>query len=514
MDRPEYGEKTDPLIKTGTNDVVLVDKQKGCLSCRQVLAFLGFLGFVNVYCLRVNLSVAMVAMANTANSNVNQSDECPSNVTSKQQEGDFDWDEKTQGIILGSFFYGYIVTQIPGGWLGSRFSAKKLFGFGVLCTSLLTLVTPIAAKTSFALLIAVRVVEGIGEGVTFPAMHALWGKWAPPYERSRLAAFTYAGAQFGTVVALPISGLLCDSKWGWPSVFYVFGISGCLWFIIWMILVYETPSSHPRISQEEREYIEKSLGEEINSKSLYVPWLSIASSIRVWAIVLSHVANNWGFYTLLTCLPTYMKQILKFDLSQNGFISAIPYLLLWLIQTIGGRFADFLRERQILSTTTTRKLMNSLGLLLPATFLISTGYVGCNKILAVVFLTLAVGSGGFCMSGFNVNHLDIAPRYSGVLMGITNMFATIPGFVGPAIVGQLTNNQQTRGQWRIVFFICAAVYLQGFVTFLICGTGEEQPWNNSDSSGRGKYKPLKTVESDSDVEHPEHIQYGSHSDSD
>ncbi|XP_077990261.1 sialin-like [Glandiceps talaboti] len=496
-------EDIDPILKQGDTKEVHLKSPKvpGCISCRHVLALMGFLGFVNVYCLRVNLSVAMVAMVNSTGNDKNQSSECPmSNSTHSDPEGEFNWDEKTQGIILGSFFYGYILTQVPGGWLGSRFSAKYLFGGGVLCTAVLTLLTPIAARTSVGLLIALRIVEGIGEGVTFPAMHALWGKWAPPLERSRLGAFTYAGAQFGTVLSLPISGWLCDSDFlgGWPSVFYVFGVLGCLWFVAWMLLIHERPSEHPRISKEEREYLEKSLGDTKLSKDTSTPWLSIFLSVRVWAIILSHVANNWGFYTLLTCLPTYMKRILNFNLSENGLLSAIPYFLLWFIQSTGGRLADFLRERKILSTTNTRKLMNTLGMILPAIFLVATGYVGCDKVLAVVFLTLSVGGGGFCMSGFNINHLDLSPRFAGILMGITNMFATIPGFVGPAIVGQLTNHQQTRQQWQIVFYICAGVYLMGMVTYLMCGIGEEQEWNDPNYHRTKKYTLLSNEDEGDD----------------
>lgn len=61
------------------------------------------------------------------------------------------------------------------------------------------------------------------QGVTFPAAHALWGNWAPPLERSKLVAISYGGANFGTVIAMPLSGILCQ-YWGWPSVFYIFGM--------------------------------------------------------------------------------------------------------------------------------------------------------------------------------------------------------------------------------------------------------------------------------------------------
>ena len=76
--------------------------------------------------------------------------------------------------------------------MATRFGAKKVFGFGVFTTVVLTLVTPLVAHNT-ALLLAVRIVEGLGEGVTYPAMHAMWARWAPPLERSRLATMCYSG---------------------------------------------------------------------------------------------------------------------------------------------------------------------------------------------------------------------------------------------------------------------------------------------------------------------------------
>ena len=78
-------------------------------------------------------------------------------------QGEFDWDEKTQGTILGAFFYGYIVTQLPGGLLAERMGGKRLFGFGCVGSALLTLLTPVAARAGIPYFLAVRVLQGVGE---------------------------------------------------------------------------------------------------------------------------------------------------------------------------------------------------------------------------------------------------------------------------------------------------------------------------------------------------------------
>ena len=67
------------------------------------------------------------------------------------------------GLILSSFFYGYLLTNVPGGWLASKYGGKWVLGFGVLWGSILTLLTPIAATYSPYLLVVLRLLIGLGQ---------------------------------------------------------------------------------------------------------------------------------------------------------------------------------------------------------------------------------------------------------------------------------------------------------------------------------------------------------------
>ena len=114
-----------------------------------------------------------------------------------------------------------------------------------------------------------------------------------------------------------------------------------------------------------------------------------------------------------------------------------------------GVAADFLREHYM-STTAVRKLMSIAGFGMTALCLLGLAYVGCNKLLAIILLVGATGFNGANFSGFNCNHLDIAPQYAGILLGITNCFATIPGFAGPAVVGIINHPAPTLAGWQSV----------------------------------------------------------------
>lgn len=76
----------------------------------------------------------------------------------------FEWSEVTQGLLLGAFYYGYILTHIPGGMLAERFGGKWVLGLGLLSTAVCTFITPITVKMGGATaLFILRVIEGLGE---------------------------------------------------------------------------------------------------------------------------------------------------------------------------------------------------------------------------------------------------------------------------------------------------------------------------------------------------------------
>lgn len=135
--------------------------------------------------------------------------------------------------MLGSFFYGYILTTLPGGVLAEQLGPKWLIGGGILITSVLSLVIPAAAGVHHLAVVAVRILQGLAEGVTFPAMHCLIAQWTPITARGRVVAITQAGSDVGAVVAMIASGIIAESKvlGGWPSIFYIFGVAGIVWFL-------------------------------------------------------------------------------------------------------------------------------------------------------------------------------------------------------------------------------------------------------------------------------------------
>ncbi len=375
---------------------------------------------------------------------------------------EFGWSETIKGLVLSSFFIGYLAMQVAGGWLAHRIGGKIVLGFAVVWWSLFTILTPAAAFVSLAALIIMRIALGLGEAAAFPASFALFSKWVPAIERSRAIAILLSGAPLGTVVALFSSGWLVE-HYGWPAPFYLFGTAGLLWAVFWFWRIFEQPSAHPRISQDELRLIRSETDEEKAFQA--VPWGLLFSSKAVWALIINHFCTNWTVYMLIAWLPSYFRDAHGLSITNAGIYSAVPWLTMFFMMNAAGWFADKLIRKGV-STTTVRKLMQSAGMLGAAVFLVLASTIN-TALEAMLLISGAMGLLSLTYAGFAPNALEIAPNYSGVLAGITNTAATIPGIVGIMATGWLVDVTGTYGS---AFALAAGLCVFAALVWLLYAT--------------------------------------------
>jgi len=403
---------------------------------RYTLVSLCFFAAFICYIDRVNISVAAIAMKET-----------------------FGWSETVKGLVLASFFVGYLPMQVAGGWLAYRLGGKLVLGFAVVWWSLFTILTPAAVSVSITLLIITRILLGLGEAVTFPASFVLLSKWVPGNERSRAVALLLSGAPLGVFFAFIASGWIVE-HYGWPAAFYLFGVVGLIWVSIWYLGVFENPHSHPRISSGELKLL-KDQSHEPGSVGK-VPWKALLSRRAVWALIINHFCVNWSTYMLIAWLPSYFRDAQGVSITNAGLYSAVPWLTSFLMMNVAGWIADTLIKRG-LPVILVRKLMQTIGLLGTAIFLLLASQAD-TVLLAMLTLSGAVGLLAFSYSGFGPNALEIAPRYSGILAGITNTVATLPGILGIVITGWLVD---VTGTYVSAFAIAAGLNIFGAIVWLL-----------------------------------------------
>ncbi|KAG8200778.1 hypothetical protein JTE90_006360 [Oedothorax gibbosus] len=450
---------------------------------RYILSFLAFWSLLNLYMLRVNLSIALVAMVKTPKEQT-KGEICPISKNATDLEGlqggvQFDWSSRMQGQLLSAFFYGYLLTPLIGGVFALRFDALWVLGLGVLAAGILTLLSPVAAQYGGPwALFATRVGIGIASGMGFPSMHTLIGKWYPKSERSFQTTVIYNGVPAGCVLILVSSGFF--DKWGllggWPAAFYVSGMSTCVWFVFWTVLVYESPHDHPWISEEELQAI--TVGGVGPKKGGNVPFREIAKSVPFYALCYAHFANNFGGYIQFTYVPTYFKQVLHLNIIENGALSALPYVAFMLLSSPSAYLVDRMRSAGF-SINTLRKVANSLAFFVPAICVAVAPFIGCRPVAIVILFTLATSVNGLKLSGFEVTHIDMSPEFAGILMAGTNTVANLGGMGGPSFVGLIQQKYDSDVSWKIVYVTTALVYVSGGIVFILFGSADLQPWGIS-----------------------------------
>jgi ACS family sodium-dependent inorganic phosphate cotransporter len=349
--------------------------------------------------------------------------------------------------------------------LADRFGGKVVLAAGVLLWSLFTLLTPPAAALGITVLIATRIAMGMGEAVTFPSIYSLYSRWVPLRERARAVGFTNSGIPLGTIVALVATPYIV-ARLGWEWAFYLFGALGVVWFVVWQRAVTAVPSRHPLISTEElAEIAAGTSGEEPVTSA---PWRELLKHGPVWAIVVAHFCNNWSLYVLLSWLPTFVNKGLGVDYASVGWYTMIPHVTSFIFLNIAGNIADRIISAGM-DVTRVRKLMQTIGFGGIATALLIVGEVQ-SAWMAIGVMSVGTALGAFVTGGFAINHMDVAPRHAGTLMGITNTAGTIPGIIGVYISGMIL---EATGSWALVFQVAAGVTLFGLVFYLLFASGRK-----------------------------------------
>ena len=409
---------------------------------RYILVAMCFLGTFICYIDRVNISVAIIPMAE-----------------------EFQWSDTTKGFVLSSFFIGYLLFMVPCGWIANRYGGRLLMGVALALWSLFTLLTPFAAGLSLGALIAVRIAMGAGESASFPAVYNLLARWLPPAERSRAVAINLTGVSVGTIFALSTTGWMV-TRWGWESVFYAFGGFGLGFAALWFLTVHARPSQHPAIGEAERSLL-ASVETASHGAGGDVPWRRMFSSSAIWALIINHFCANWLLYMMLAWLPSYFRDVQQLSITSAGLFSVGPWICQFVVGNLSATWADRLIQRGA-DVTRVRKAFQATGLLGAALFLLIASRADTPG-LALFTLCAALGFGGLLWPGFSSSHLDVAPRHADVLFAITNTAGTLPGVFGVAATGILLD---LTGSYTATFIAAAGILVAGAIVWLIWGTGK------------------------------------------
>ncbi|XP_013134079.1 PREDICTED: putative inorganic phosphate cotransporter [Papilio polytes] len=381
----------------------------------------------------------------------------------------YEWDKNIQGLILSSFFWGYTLMQIPAGLLAKRYGGKPVLLVALLANGLICALLPtLSYLGGWPVVCACRVLMGLTQACLFPASHTLLGRWLPAQERTTLAGIIYGGSQLGTIIAMPLSGLLAETAIGWKLIFY--SISGLM--------------------EVERQYIERGLHTS-GGKVLRTPWRHILRSRGLWAVAITHIGFTCSYVLFFVDMPTYLEKGLHISLKNSASLSALPYAGMWLGNIVSTSVSEKIFNRGLLSVGTCRKLFNSIACFGMAVGLAVLSFISKeHENLAVAVLVATLTLYGFSAAGFMMSHLDMSPNFAGVMLSLTNFIANFGSVGTPLITSFILNNDPTDlSRWRICFLIISSLLILTNIMYMIFASAKCQSWDDPDFEDRKSADP-------------------------
>jgi MFS transporter, ACS family, glucarate transporter len=378
---------------------------------------------------------------------------------------------KRMSWILNFFTIGYLLFEIPGGWLGDRWGSRKVLLRIIIWWSVFIALTAwvdfpvrwfIAHPAPWMLVAVVSVsrsLYGAGAAGAFPNVARVLGQWFPFRDRGFAQGFIWMSARMGGAFAPFLFGLLMFYV-GWRNAFTFLGMGGIIWAILFYRWFRNRPEEKAGVNAAEIAYIRAGAPETPGDGHLSVPWRRLLTSQNLWALYICHAAICFSGYFFLTFIPKFLENRFHVELGQSEIMTGLPLLIGGCSCLAGGRISDFLIRR-----TGSRRWGRSL------VGFAAMSLAGITVLLATQANTVWVAAAVLCVvAGFQDLAVpiywslpaDLNRKCAGTIGGAMNMAGGVGAVLGPYLVGELA----PRYGWNFVFVVFAAVYALAAVCWL------------------------------------------------
>jgi MFS transporter, ACS family, D-galactonate transporter len=355
-----------------------------------------------------------------------------------------------KGILLSSFFWSYAAMQIPIGWFADRVNLRWLYAGLFALWSVACGLTGFAG--SLALLVALRMLLGVGESIYLAGASKIVAAFFSPAERGLPSGFFDSGSRAGLALGAPLVALLI-LRYGWRRMFFLVGFSALLWLIPWLKvfpsgLTSTSAAPEPKASRTE------------------------ASAPRfdrnLLGICLGFFCFGYYWYLLVTWLPDYLVEVRHLSILRAGAYASLPYLIFGICMPLGGWIADLL-IRSGWHETRTRKGMLTVAFL-SGLMLIPAARVA-NPRTALIFFC-AASMVGLATGNMMAIVQGCAPQARlGLWTGWENFAGNLGGVFSPIATGFLIAHT---GSYFPGFGIAVLVLLAGLLCYWMV-VGELKP---------------------------------------
>jgi len=357
------------------------------------------------------------------------------------------WDKGQFGLVFSAFLIGYALLQIVGGVVADRWSAKKVLALAFCGFSLFTALTPLG-QFNFTLLLMMRFFVGAFESVTMPALTSLNSRWIPRAEFGRAQTLSLSGITVGQMLAYPLTTWIILQA-SWPVVFYVNAAFGFVWVIAWLWYATDAPEAHPRVSQEERQYIVSNLPPKSTAS---LPLRALFTHPSLLILSLSYMCFAYVGWMFLFWFPDYLVEGRGFSLGAMGLIGIAVHGAGFVGLVGGGALSDRLL-RTGWSPQFARARFSGIGVALSLPFLLGA-VLAPSASICVVSLLLFYFLFASAIAGYTTVALEFNPHVAGSIFGLINTLGSFAGIFGPMTAGFLLAQS---GDWMLPFVVATSV---------------------------------------------------------
>lgn len=346
------------------------------------------------------------------------------------------------GLAASAFALPYGLLQAFGGLFGDRLGPRKALTLVAALCGVFTIATGLAG--GLLSLLGIRFALGLAEGTAFPtATHAM-AAWLPPDRRGLGQGLVHAASRLSNALApLVVAALISVPAVGWRGSFFVAGLAGLVWSVVWAGWFRDRPADHRAVGPVELAELDRGAGGRGGSSGTSgapvrspTPWRLLVR--RIAPVTLTDFCYGWVLWVYLTWMPTFFAKQYDLDLKKSALFTTFTLIG----GVVGDWFGGVLCDRLLRRTgdlARSRKTGLVIGLAGSALFIAPVAgwhsLAGVTVCLAVAFFFLEL-----CNSPLWTIPMDIAPEHSGVASGLMNTGFGVAGVAAGPVFGLIAGH--------------------------------------------------------------------------
>jgi MFS family permease len=359
--------------------------------------------------------------------------------------------------IFSAFTAAYALFEMPTAWWGDRTGSRRVLTRIVVWWSGFTMLT--AAATSYAVMLVVRFLFGVGEAGAWPNAARVFSRWIPLRERGRVQGVFFAGAHLAGGLTPGLVALIAIYL-PWRMVFVALGFVGLAWAAFWYGWFRDEPRDHPSVSAAEAGLIEKTRGLPPARESQGA-WAEVFRIPSLLPLCLQYVANSYGYYFFITWLPTYLAKARGMSSAELAIFSGLPLTLSAIADVTGGFTTDALCRRFGVRNGT--RLIGTVSYVCAAAAMLA-GTLASNPRMGGTLIAVGGAFSMFTLAPSWSTAIGLGGRNTALLSSVMNTSGQVGAFFSPLVLAFLVDRF---GDWSLPLHVLSGLYLVAAICWLL-----------------------------------------------